>query len=624
VDSVQAATQHLYISPSEGDDANDGTETSPLASLAGAKNRVRKMIDQGLSGDVVVHVGWGVYQLEEAIEFTPTDSPPAPYRVKYEGETRGEQSPIITGARMIEGWNVEDDGTWSTTLEAVRGGKWSFRQLFAMQTGKEDTLRLTRAREPDVGYYRVEQVGPDRRTSFTYAPGDLEPYDDLDSVELVFLHDWCVSRTPIKTLDPEKREVVFPYPLGGDNRWSAMDWFEKQPRYFVENAIEMLDAPGEWFLDRESGKLTYRPLPGQTLQNTRFYAPVAEQLLVVRGEANGRKKVRGLEFANLMFAGTSWETRQGVYWGRQAATYFTPEGKGPHFEADPAAIHFSLAEECVLENCDVRNIGASAIWFERDCRGCRVEACSVHDIGANGVMIGEGQVRTVEGGDPWWSAAPEQASLGNTVAGCEIHDCGKLLYGSVGIWVGLAAETTVFDNRVYDHPYTGVSVGWMWWNPRSREKPRETPCRGNLVLANHIHHVMQILSDGGGIYTLGNQPDSRLAWNHIHDVPLNLGRAESNGMFLDQGTGGFLIDHNLIYNVAKSPFRFHKGWTNTVTENTVVLAEEVPLVRYNDTVESRITVIDNRVLESDSELEKARKQFLAEQAAFVKEWESEK
>ena len=112
---------------------------------------------------------------------------------------------------------------------------------------------------------------------------------------------------------------------------------------------------------------------------------------------------------------------------------------------------------------------------------------------------------------------------------------------------------------------------------------------------------MQVLSDGGGIYTLGNQPGSRLIGNMIHDIPRNAGRAESNGMFLDQGTGSFVVQDNLIYNVERSPFRFHKGWTNIVRHNTVYLPEGVPLVRFNDTKTERITLVDNLELKTEDE-----------------------
>jgi hypothetical protein len=211
-------------------------------------------------------------------------------------------------------------------------------------------------------------------------------------------------------------------------------------------------------------------------------------------------------------------------------------------------------------------------------------------------MVGEGQWRQVDG-KPWWQAAPEQAASGNIVKNNLVETCGQELFGAVGVWVGLAAKTTIARNEIRSLPYTGVSVGWMWWNPQSRPEPRQTPCRENTVEQNHIHHVMQTLSDGGGIYTLGDQPDSFLRGNVIHDVPANVGRAESNGMFLDQGTGEFVIEDNLIYGIDRSPLRFHKGWKNLVRNNTLAVRKGVPVVRYNDTRQERIVLEDNKVVE---------------------------
>lgn len=78
-------------------------------------------------------------------------------------------------------------------------------------------------------------------------------------------------------------------------------------------------------------------------------------------------------------------------------------------------------------------------------------------------------------------------------------------------------------------------------------------------------------------------------------------------MFLDQGTGSFVVEDNLIFNVDRSPFRFHKGWTNVVRNNIVSLPEDVPLVRYNDTKSERIVVQANRELPEGDELDQVIK-----------------
>jgi hypothetical protein len=137
-------------------------------------------------------------------------------------------------------------------------------------------------------------------------------------------------------------------------------------------------------------------------------------------------------------------------------------------------------------------------------------------------------------------------------------------------------------------PYTGISLGWNW-------SAAPTVCEGNLVTANHIHHVVQLLSDGAGIYTLGRQPGTILRGNVIHDVTVNAGRAESNGIFMDEGSSEMLVENNVIYNIAKSPVRFHKAGKNILRQNQLVTRPKVPPFRYNDTNEKLIVLKENQV-----------------------------
>ena len=195
----------------------------------------------------------------------------------------------------------------------------------------------------------------------------------------------------------------------------------------------------------------------------------------------------------------------------------------------------------------------------------------------------------------------------NKLSGSLIEDCGQQFYGAVGVWGGLVARTTISNNEIRNLPYTGVSVGWMW-------TPEPTPCRENTIESNHIHHVMNKLSDGGGIYNLGLQPGSRITNNLIHDVTINVGRAESNGMFLDEGITDLLVENNIIFNIAKSPLRFHKATTNVVRNNVLVCGDDTPPIRYNRTKEVDITKIDNVILQQSSATDMNKLE------AFIREW----
>ncbi len=164
------------------------------------------------------------------------------------------------------------------------------------------------------------------------------------------------------------------------------------------------------------------------------------------------------------------------------------------------------------------------------------------------------------------------------------------MYGAVGIWLGLNREATVVDNTLADLPYTGISMGFIWG-------PQSTPAQGNVIRKNRIDRVMQILSDGGAIYTLGNQPDSIIEENIITGVAHAAGRAESNGMFLDEGTTGVTIRNNILTSIAQSPLRFHRTGQNRVVDNQWELANDAtPPVRFNNTPESNITVENNQRL----------------------------
>jgi len=284
---------------------------------------------------------------------------------------------------------------------------------------------------------------------------------------------------------------------------------------------------------------------------------------------------------------THWQFDNNRYGGGQACFHWS--GTLPadvikeSWRPINSAVSFEFAEFCGLENMSILNVGGSGLWFRQGCIKNSLANSRVSGAAANGVMIGEYKIS--EG-----ASIASDCEIRNSV----IENCGFHFFGAVGIWVGFSKGNLIADNEIRHHPYTGVSIGWQW-------NPEPTPCKANIVGNNHIHHVMQVLSDGGGIYTLGLQPGTMLRGNWIHNVPLNAGRAESNGMFLDEGTTDIVIENNFIHDIAKSPFRFHKATTNVLRNNAVVLGQDLPLVRYNNTQEEDIKKENNRVIFTDSD-----------------------
>lgn len=145
-----------------------------------------------------------------------------------------------------------------------------------------------------------------------------------------------------------------------------------------------------------------------------------------------------------------------------------------------------------------------------------------------------------------------------------VRACGAINHGCVGIFDAFATGTRIAHNVVHDMPYTGISVGFRW-------NESETSQRRTLIEYNHVYDTMKMLADGGCLYTLGYQPNAIIRGNVFHDVHRSAyahGGAPNNGIFFDQGSKGFHVTGNTIYNTSGAPVRFNQtGEHNMTWEN---------------------------------------------------------
>jgi len=558
-----------------GSDEAAGDAAAPLATPRAAIDRLPELSRQSPDAVVRVLLRAGTYRIDRPLLI---ERKHVPSRGSLTFVADGGLA-VLSGGRAITGWRVGDDGSWSVTIPDAANGKWKFRELFV------NGQRRWRARHPNAGYLRIDKAFDDKRSGFTFAEGDLSK-DWTDGGELVFLHDWSTSRIPVRQVEHDSRRLTVAFPIGNRADHYNIDHFEPHPRYYLEDHAAFLDVPGEWLLG-DDGVLTYHPLSDEKPESTEVVAPRAEALLIVNGDDEG--PVRNVHFQGIHFELCAWQLPEQGFAASQATAYEQrgqeQSGGGRNFV--PAAIQFENAENCSITHSRISRLGTSGVQFGSRTRNCRLEDCVLEDISGNGVNLGEDSRRTVNG-RPWWQAAPEQAAAGNIVRHNRIERCGQQFYGAVAVWVGLARETQITHNEIAHHPYTGVSLGWMW-------NPTPTPAGENLVANNHIHHVMQVLSDGGGIYTLGRQKGTKLTGNVIHDVPLNAGRAESNGMFLDEGSDQMEITGNTIWHIDRSPLRFHRAQQMTVRENVLVVpTAATPPIRYNNTDPRTVKQVENR------------------------------
>ena len=592
--SFTSYSADFFVSPA-GNDNNPGTREKPFVSIERAKKAAEVSFRQIPNEDCTIWLDDGKYNISKPVFFNSENFKNQTGTLLF--KALSGKKPIISGGIEISEWQKISAGLWKAKLPQTFKKEKPPRELFV------ENRRAVRARYPNEEYLRVNKVGDDRRTHFFFEPGDFPIPKNEKDVELVLLHDWSISRIPVKEIDIHKNKLTAVDSIGAKSpAFFNLDHWETNPRYYLENALEFLDAEYEWFYNSEE-KSIYLKLPKNSKpDDMEIIIPVSEGLVMLEGKEN--HPLKNIHFEGITFRHSAWQIPEIGYCGVQAC-HFDPRPEYSGWAVVPAAIKGEWVQNCSFSNCRFENLGGTGIWLGTGSQDCSILNSHFSDISGNGIMIGEGRDREVDG-KKWWESAQNQVALGNTIENCTVTECGKQFFGAVGIWCGLTAETTIRNNTIFNLPYTGISIGWMW-------SPVPTPSRENSIDGNHIHHIMQILSDGGGIYMLGLQPGSKILNNHIHDVSLNVGRAESNGMFLDEGTTDVVVENNLIYSISKSPLRFHKATTNLVKNNFLFCGEDIPPIRYNNTKEEDIQKVGNQVFhENDSDFRKKLKQVVSD------------
>ena len=533
----------IWVSP-KGNDFNDGTRQSPKATLTAALRQAREWRrtgDDRMQGGITVYMEGGTYALYEPVFIRPEDSgtkeSPTVIRSAINEKTvirsAADEKVVLSGGVRIKNWKKQGK-LWVADVPTFNGRPLDFRQLWV------NGEKAVRARDVE-DFEKMNRIcSVDENNEVLYVPAvavrrliDNKRKMKAEYAEMVLHQMWCVANLRIRSIEvqgdsaavrfhqPESRiqfEHPWPRPMvTTDGHNSA---------FYLTNARELLDVPGEWYHDMNARRVYYYPREGEKMQEAEVMAPAIETLVQVEGTLD--RPVCHIRFEKITFSYTTWmRPSEKGHVPLQAGMYLTDGYRiDPKMQRDylnhpldnqgwlgrpTAAVRIAAAKQIDFERCRFEHLGSTGLDYEEAVQGGVVRGCLFRDIAGNGLLVGSFSPAAHETHLPYDPADRREVCTQQQINNCYFTEIGNEDWGCLAIAAGYVGDVNIEHNEISEVPYSGISLGWGW--------TQTVNCmRNNRVHANLIHHYAKHMYDVAGIYTLGSQPKSYVTENCVHSI----------------------------------------------------------------------------------------------------------
>lgn len=518
----------FYVSPNGN---NPECTIGAPGSLEMAQKKVREL-NQNMTGDILVYLSGGYYTLSKTFELTNLDGGTDGHFVSY--CSLPNEKPIISGAiRIIDtNWIPVGNGIYKHYA-----GDYNFRQLYV------NSNRAIRARTPNKKdestkgpYYKVFSFNENEKTVSVNA-SEIGNWNNLTYVEMITQQHWYQNTLRIESYSVSGNIAkITPQSTSRDILFEIQDYLRSSTAgnsYHFENALEFLDSEGEWYLDTEASphQIYYKIRPGEDPANLEVEIPNLETIMNIIGTSS--ENVKNIRFEGIQFRGSNWifpTTNKGMI----ATQGVQIRNLAKSYDKWPAIINVEYAQNVVFNKNIISSAGCNGIMFSKGVKNSKIVNNEVNDISANGIVIDfprKNNPSTTDG------------CTNNIISNNLIESYGIQYTNGIGIIAGFIKNHLIEHNEIRNGTYMGMQVG-----NQQTDDFQGTYC--NKIRYNNIHHVMQLHEDGGGIYTLGNQPKTHIFENWLHDLAKSsyAGSYNVNAVYLDNHSAYITVENNVFSN----------------------------------------------------------------------------
>lgn len=400
--------------------------------------------------------------------------------------------------------------------------------------------------------FNMKQFSNFRKESYSETYSAVFADDEIAKMELgcyIYIYcKWIQYKLKVIAIDTNKRRVTM-------NGMSVnVDYITKDSKvyYSIYNSRRLLKPSTFCYID---GQIYYKLKKEEVVENINIYIPFLETFFEI-SDIQYPLTICGVSFSNAILKDLFVKEMQGKV-------------------NLPQAINISNSMNVTIEQCHFNGNMGYSVGIMNQSSNCVIKKNCFYDLGGGAILVGD---------------RPKGITHDILISDNLIKSYGQVNASCIGICVMKAHNITVTHNTICDGYYSGISLGWTWGYGKSYSY-------GNYIANNHIHHLMQgVLSDGAGIYTLGNQEGTIIENNYIHDIISRVFTASGASLlYFDEGSANIIARNNVCMG-SHTGFHEHYGKCNRVEDNVFAYTNLVALRLSNSKKDSLLTVSNNTII----------------------------